>query len=428
MIETEKDARKTVERALLVGINDSSRTAEESMLHLDELAELAGNLGIATVGKIIVNLKKPHAKYYVGTGKAEEIAEELKALNADCLIFDDEMYPAQQRNWERLTEILVIDRQEIILDIFVKRATTREATLQVELARLEYYLPRLTKAWSHLSRQGGGGFNKGEGEQQIELDRRLIRNRIAALKSELEVVQTQRDTQRKNRKNNNIPMAAIVGYTNAGKSSLLNKLCDSKVYIANKLFATLDPTTRKYTLPNRQELILTDTVGFVRKLPHALVEAFKSTLEEAVLADFLLLILDISSPVVKEQWETTLEVLKELGADSKRIITVFNKIDLEEDPEHVEWIRGLFPDAVFISAATGEGLNELTQRMESYCSDWNTIIRVKLPPARHDLAAYSHRNGDVLESEYDENGNLFMTVRIDKQGAREFSEYLQTNH
>ncbi|MDD2403001.1 MAG: GTPase HflX [Victivallaceae bacterium] len=426
MIETAKDDNKTVERALLVGITDGKDFAADTLLHLDELEELAGNLGIVTVGKDIVRRKVPHPKYGIGTGKTEEIAEKLKELDADCLIFDDELFPVQQRNWERLTKVPVIDRQEIILDIFAERATTKEAALQVELARLEYYLPRLTKAWSHLSRQRGGR-NKGEGEKQVELDRRIVRTRIAKLKSEIEEIKSQRDTQRKSRKRNNIPMAAIVGYTNAGKSSLLNKLCHSEVYTADKLFATLDPTTKKYILPNNQELLLTDTVGFVRKLPHSLVEAFKSTLEEAIMADFLILLLDISSQCVEEQWETTLSVLKELGADEKIILPVFNKIDISEhDPIMMTRIRNLFPEAVFISASTGEGLDILCQRLENFCSEWSSIIRVKLPPDRHDLAAFSHRSGKVLESEYDEQGNLLMTIRIAPQGARRFSDYLQT--
>ncbi len=423
MIDTEKDERKIVEKALLIGINDYSAPEEDTAMHLDELEELAGNLGIVCIGKVIVKLKEPHAQYYLGTGKAEEIAELVKEQEADCLIFDNELFPIQQRNWERLTKISVIDRQEIILDIFAERATTREAVLQVELARLEYYLPRLTKAWSHLSRQRGGR-NKGEGEKQVELDRRIVRTRIAALKLDLKTVQNQRDTQRKGRQRSNLPLAAIVGYTNAGKSSLLNCLCGSEVYVANKLFATLDPTTRKIRLPDQQELLLTDTVGFVRKLPHALVEAFKSTLEEAILADFLVLLLDISSPCVEEQWETTMSVLKELGAEDKNILPVFNKIDLQHDPVLLTRIRHMFPEAKFISVTTGQGIEELKLALEQYTGTRNKVIRVQLPPSRHDLAAFSHKNGRVLESEYDDDGNLFMTVQLNLKDAQRFSDYL----
>jgi GTP-binding protein HflX len=423
MIDTEKDERKIVERAILIGINDFSAPEEDTAMHLDELEELAGNLGIEASEKIVVKLREPHAKYYLGTGKAEEIAEMARELKIDCLIFDDELFPIQQRNWERLTKLSVIDRQEIILDIFAERATTSEAVLQVELARLEYYLPRLTKAWSHLSRQRGGR-NKGEGEKQVELDRRIVRTRIADLKVQLQSVKKQRDTQRKSRKRNNIPQAAIVGYTNAGKSSLLKRLSDADIYIADKLFATLDPTTRRIQLPNQQELLLTDTVGFVRKLPHALVEAFKSTLEEAVLADFLVLLLDLSSPCVEEQWETTMGVLKELGADDKNILPVFNKIDLENNPVLMTRIRHMFPNAQFVSVATGEGIDDLLHVMEKLVAGGNSVIQVKLPPDRHDLAAFAHQNGKVVESEYDEAGFLLMTVRIPARSAQRYADYL----
>ena len=423
MIDTEKDERKIVERALLIGINDFTAPDEDTAMHLDELEELAGNLGISAVAKMVVKLKEPHAKYYLGTGKTEEIAEMARELEADCLIFDDELYPIQQRNWERLTKLSVIDRQEIILDIFAERATTSEAVLQVELARLEYYLPRLTRAWSHLSRQRGGR-NKGEGEKQVELDRRIVRTRIAELKVQLANIKKQRDTQRKSRKRNNMPQTAIVGYTNAGKSSLLKRLSNADIYVADKLFAILDPTTRRIILPNQQELLITDTVGFVRKLPHALVEAFKSTLEEAVLADFLVLLLDISSPCVEEQWETTMNVLKELGAEDKNILPVFNKIDLKYDPVLVTRIRHMFPNAQFISVSSGEGIDELLRQMEKLVASGSHIIRVKLPPERYDLAAFSHQNGNVLESEYDDSGFLHLTVRIGANNAQRFADYL----
>ncbi|MFA7231970.1 MAG: GTPase HflX, partial [Victivallaceae bacterium] len=304
MINTEKDNRKLVERAILVGVHDTQTTPSEAREHLEELEELVTNLNIGIIDRLLVNLKTPQSQYYVGSGKAQEIFDLIEELNADCLIFDGELSPSQQRNWERFTKICVIDRQEVILDIFAERASTRESVLQVELARMQYYVPRLTRAWTHLSRQKGGNKGtRGEGEKQIEADRRLVKDRIKFLQLELQEVRKQRDTQRKNRDRNEIPHAAIVGYTNAGKSSLLNKLSGANVLVEDKLFATLDPTTRKILLPSKQPLLLTDTVGFVRKLPHNLVEAFKSTLEEAVLADFLILVLDISSPYVEEHWE-----------------------------------------------------------------------------------------------------------------------------
>ena len=249
------------------------------------------------------------------------------------IIFDTALGPSQQRNLERACHCKVIDRQEVILDIFAKRAWTREAVLQVELARYRYFLPRLTGAWSHLSRQRGGGTGaRGDGEKQIEYDRRYLKQRIGELREELAVVRKQRDVQRKGRFRNGIPNAAIVGYTNAGKSTLLNALTGSDVLAKDQLFATLDPSTRRCILPDHQELLLTDTVGFVRKLPHALVEAFKSTLEEAAIADFILLVLDISSPQVETQWTTTLSVLEELGAADKPMIIALNKVDQQQDP------------------------------------------------------------------------------------------------
>jgi GTP-binding protein HflX len=425
MIETEKDNRKLVERAVLVGVHDTLTSQAEVIEHLDELEELVENLNIGVVEKITVNLRKPQSRFYIGSGKAEDIVERMRELDADCIVFDIDLTPSQQRNWEKLTKICVIDRQEVILDIFANRASTREALLQVELARMEYSLPRLTRAWTHLSRQQGGAKGtRGEGEKQIEVDRRMVQQRISSLKRELKEVKKQRDTQRKSRKRNEVPHAAIVGYTNAGKSSLLNKLAGSNVLVENKLFATLDPTTRSITLPNNQNLLLTDTVGFVRKLPHDLVEAFKSTLEEAVLADFLVLVLDISSPHVEEHWETTLSVLKELGAEDKDIIVAFNKIDLQHDPLVIARAKGLFPSGIFISAKKGKGLDELQTRLISMSGITTKILKLKIPPARHDIASLAHKHGKVLESEYDDAGDLFMLVSINVNNEKFFLDFM----
>jgi GTP-binding protein HflX len=258
-----------VERAILIGLHDNQTDYHEAEEHLEELEELVKNLDIPVIDRLLVNLKVPMARYLLGSGKAEEIAELADEQQADCLIFDGELSPSQQRNWEKLTKKCVIDRQEVILDIFANRASTREAVLQVELARMQYSLPRLTRAWTHLSRQRGGAKGtRGEGEKQIEADRRMVQQRISQLHRELKEVRKHRQTQRKSRERHQMPHAAIVGYTNAGKSSLLNRLCDSNVLVEDKLFATLDPTTRKVKLSNNQELLLTDTVGFVRKLPH----------------------------------------------------------------------------------------------------------------------------------------------------------------
>jgi len=295
----------------------------------------------------------------------------------------------------------------------------------VQLARLQYSLPRLTRAWTHLSRQRGGSKGtRGEGEQQIEVDRRLVQKRISALTKELKEVTKQRQTQRKGRKRHEMPTAAIVGYTNAGKSSLLNRLADADILAEDKLFATLDPTTRKVTLPNNQDILLTDTVGFVRKLPHNLVASFKSTLEEAVVADFLVLVLDISSPHVEEHWETTLSVLKELGAADKDILVAFNKIDLQKDPVFISRARGLFPHGVFISAATGEGIGELLMQMIKFTKTASRTLKIQVPPQHHDIIALAHSKGKVLASEYDEQGNNLLTITVNCIYEKKFLDFV----
>lgn len=428
MIDLAEDSRKKVERALLVGIREPGQTEAEISECLDELADLVRNLDIVPLEPVVVSLHQVMPQYYVGSGKAQEIAQLAQECEADCLIFDTPLSPSQQRNWERLARCCVIDREEVILDIFAERAHTREAVLQVSLARAQYSLPRLTRAWTHLSRQhGGGATTRGEGEAQIETDRRLLRRRIQQLREELEVVRKQRTTQRKARERNAVPHGAIVGYTNVGKSSLLRALSGADVLVKDQLFATLDPTTRRIVLDNNLELLLTDTVGFVRKLPHSLVEAFKSTLEEAVLADFLLLVLDISSPQIDSEWETTLTVLKELGAEEKNIQIVFNKIDLVDrnaDPVLFARLRGLFPDALYLSTATGEGLDQLRERLASLASEHHQLLRVTLPPQRHDLAALAHASGRIYEEHYNDRGELELVFTIAPRFRHKFLEFV----
>ncbi len=424
MIDTEKDNRKMVERAILVGIQDASISPREAEEHLDELEDLVGTLGIPVIGREMVMLRNLNPRYLTGSGKAKEINLNAKELEADCLIFDGELTPSQQRNWEKLTKICVIDRQEVILDIFASRASTREAVIQVELARMQYSLPRLARAWTHLSRQRGGAKGtRGEGEQQIEADRRIVQQRISHLRKELKEVRQHRKVERKSRNRNKVPHAAIVGYTNAGKSSLLNALCDSSVLVENKLFATLDPTTRKIVLPNQQELLLTDTVGFIRKLPHTLVEAFKSTLEEAALADFLVLVLDAMSPQVEDHWETTLAVLDGLGAGEKDIIVVFNKMDLHPDPVKVTKLKHIIPDGIFISARSGKGFDKLHVALMKHATSDREIIKLKIPPERHDIASLAYSRGNVLDSDYEDNGVLLLTVNISKALNDKFRKF-----
>ncbi len=399
------EKQKNVTRALLVGAYWKEQTPEEARSLLDELAELSDTLGLVVADRALVKISGPQASYLIGSGKAEELCLRAKVLECDVIVFDNEISPGQQRKWEELSGMAVIDREEVILDIFNGRARTKEARLQVELARMEYSLPRLARAWGHLSRQQGGGLGgKGEGESQLETDRRLVRKRIDNVKAELDEVRGQRATQRKHRERVPVPHAAIVGYTNAGKSSLLKALTGADVLVEDKLFATLDPTTRRIDLPDGQPLLLTDTVGFVRKLPHRLVESFKATLEEAILADFLVHLLDASQPEIFSFHRTTLDVLAELGARDKQILTVFNKIDLLPDRDALNPLRRHFPDALFISTRTGEGLDELLHQMAGQLTGRIERLEILLPPDRGDLLGYLHKHGQVLASEYTEEG------------------------
>ncbi len=396
-----KQKDKMTERALLIGAYTDPAKKADAISLLAELEELVDTLGIPVIERRLVHHRENHARYLIGSGKAQELVDFAKEHECDVLIFDNELSPSQQRNWEELAGMTVADRQEIILDIFGARAQTREARIQVDLARMAYSLPRLTRAWSHLGQQGGGIGAKGEGESQLEQDKRKIRLQIDRLKRELEQVRSARATQRKDRKRAPVPNAAIVGYTNVGKSSLLRRLTGADVFVENKLFATLDTTTRKIALPNKQPLLLTDTVGFVRNLPHQLVEAFNATLEEAALSDFLIHVLDASQLEVMEFYNTTMRVLAELGADTKQMLIVFNKVDKLSDPDALAGVRRHFPDAVFVSVQTGEGMEELIERISEFVARGTMTIELQLPPERSDLLARLHRDGTVRDVEYD---------------------------
>jgi len=400
-----------VERAMLIGITLPGADDSTTRSLLDELRELVTTLGIGIQHEVQLPIRKPHAKFLLGSGKAEELIEQAKAHDCDVIVFDNELTPAQQRNWEQAAEdkILVIDRQEVILDIFGKRAQTKEAVLQVELARLEYNLPRLKSAWTHLSRQrGGGSMQRDAGETQLELDQRMVRTQITRVKRELESVIQHRHVQRKKRMTVPVPTCAIVGYTNAGKSSLLNKLTNSDILAEDKLFATLDPTSRRCPLPGGQPLVITDTVGFVRNLPHRLVDAFKATLEEAVVSNFLVHVLDINSPEIEAHAETTLSVLRGLGADEKNIITVFNKVDDLWDEDTRLSLSFRYPDAYFVSAHSGEGIQALLERMEAIVESDFSQLRLLIPHDRYDLVARLHREGGVRKEEARDNGTYIV--------------------
>ena len=415
---------KNITRALLAAACWPPQTPEDAKSLLEELGELADTLGLEVADRILAKVSKPQSGFLIGSGKAQEIVDRARELGCDVIVFDNELSPGQQRKWEELSGMAVIDREEVILDIFGARARTREARLQVELARMEYSLPRLARAWAHLSRQQGLG-GKGEGESQLEIDRRIVRRRIDQVKSDLEEVRSQRATQRKQRERVPVPHAAIVGYTNAGKSSLLKKLTGADVFIEDKLFATLDPTTRRITLPGGQPLLLTDTVGFVRKLPHRLVESFKATLEEAALSDFLVHLLDASQPEIFAYHRTTMEVLAELGAPTKKILTVFNKIDLLPDRNALNPLRRHFPDALFISTLTGEGIDELLHRMEQQLADRFERVALILPADRADLLSGLHQHGQVLATSYLENGSVSVHAIVPLKWLGPYEPYRQ---
>ena len=401
---------KMVERALLVGAYLDPHARTEAASLLVELEELVNTLGIPVIDRMLVHHREQHPKYLIGSGKAGEIVARAKEGGLDVIIFDNELSPSQQRNWETLAGIAVIDRQEVILDIFGRRAQTREARLQVELAKMQYSLPRLTRAWGHLVRQGGGIGNRGEGETQLEQDKRRIRGAIDRCKRELLTVHSSRATQRKDRKRTLVPNAAIVGYTNSGKSSLLRRLTGADVLIEDKLFATLDTTTRKVALPNKQPLLLTDTVGFVRKLPHRLVEAFNATLEEAAMSDFLIHLLDASQPEVLEFYNTTMKVLAELGADGRPMIVAFNKIDKIEDPAVILGLRRHFPDAIFLSVHSGAGLDELIARMGDMVAAGIRTHTLRIPQSQGSLLARLHEHARILETRYEGDAVVLVAV------------------
>lgn len=406
LIELKKESRKRL-RAFLVGVRREGQSERQAESLLAELGELVENIGFKVADSEIVFLREPSPHYMIGSGKFAEIRKKARNLNVDCIVIDDTLSPAQQRNWERDSGKCVIDRQEVILEIFASRARTKEATLQVELAKLEYSLPRLRRAWTHLSRQRGGGIKlRGAGESQLESDRRKINERIARLKVELAQIEKNRGTQRKKRERSSLPNIAIVGYTNAGKSSLLNRLSLAEVLAEDKLFATLDPTTREFKLPSGASLLLTDTVGFVRKLPHGLIEAFKSTLEEAVMADMLLMLVDASNPDAMEHIETAKSVLAELGAADKKMLVLLNKIDLAKDDVLLHQLKIAYPDSIEISVKTGFGFDKLIESLEAFAVEKAKLCDFVLPHSAYSFLNVLQSIGAVREKHYIDEGVL----------------------
>jgi GTPase len=423
---------KDLASAMLIGTYDSSEDRTVCIEHLEELASLSDTYGFQVLDKIPCPLRKIDAGTYLGSGKLEELIEISQANGCAVIVFDDDISPNQQRNLEKLFKKPVIDRTELILEVFAKRAHSRESRLQIELAKAKYQLPRLKRLWTHLSRQagtagggasGGGGYLKGEGETQIEIDRRILRKRIAFLQTQLKTIREQRHTQRQGRLRSGVPLLAIVGYTNAGKSTLLNALTHAGVLAEDKLFATLETTTRKFFLPNQQEILLIDTVGFIRKIPHNLVESFKSTLEEAVYTDILLHVVDVSNPMAEEQSEASYSVLKELGAENKPVITVLNKIDKCTDRSLVMRFKLKYPKTVTISAVTKEGFTQLIEMIIQELKNLRKIVRLKVPQSHYAIVSELMHRGRVVQSDYQGN-DIILTVEIPHEMEHKVIPYL----
>jgi len=412
-------------RVFLVGLDLKSGDSAAVGESMEELAELAATAGGEVIGDGTQKAESRNPATYIGKGKAGEYAAFCKANEVDTVIFDDELTPAQTRNLEKIFGRRVMDRTALILEIFSQRARTREGKLQIELAQLEYLRPRLTKFWGHLSRQRGStGSIGGEGESQLEADRRKISERIDKISEELDIVRRQRETQRAGRQRSQWPLASIVGYTNAGKSTMLNRLTGAAVLAEDKLFATLDPTTRRLRLPTNQNVLLTDTVGFIKKLPHGLVEAFKATLEEVVQADLLLHVVDLSHPQAEEQIAAVNAVLAEIGAAEKPVLMVFNKIDrLHSSRELLPRFLERHPNAVAISAATGAGVPELLAELGVQLRPVRELVELKIPHEQAAVIARLHQLGQVLESRYLAKAGKFK-ARIPPHHHAEFAEFI----
>lgn len=412
------------ERAMLVEIQDEKESSLDAKNHLNELKSLVGTMGIGIVDEMIVKLRKKEAGWLITKGKREEILEFADAAQADLIVIDTELTPTQQRNLEKYFNICTIDRQEVILDIFADRASTKEAILQIALARMEYSLPRLTRAWTHLSRQRGGAKGtRGKGETQLETDQRLVQDKISKLKQEIKKVRKNREIQKRNRDELPVPVAAVIGYTNAGKSSLLNLLAGSDVLAEDKLFATLDPTSRRIELNGGFEMVLTDTVGFVRKLPHDLIDAFKSTLETAASAHLLIHVVDGSSAEFEDHIEVTRNVMKELDGQDIPEIIVFNKCDLFDSDRERE-IKLLFPNSLIISTYQKKGIEELLKEVTSELERRFKRYKMLIPNTRWDLLSALKRRSVIFSEEYLEEG-ILVELTLSEKDSSKLKEYIQ---
>ncbi len=403
----EDETKLNKEKALLIGFYAHGSDKPVCNEHLEELKLLVNTFGTQDTTLLSSFLKTITAATYMGSGKLQELVDFVKTNAIDLVVIDEEISPAQQRNLEKAFECPVMERSEIILSVFAQRAQTKEAKLQIKLAQAKYQLPRLKRMWTHLSRQrGGSSYTKGEGEKQIEIDKRLLKTQLAKLENELKVVRKQRMTQRSQRLKASIPTFAIIGYTNAGKSTLLNALTSAGVLVEDKLFATLDTSTKKFTLPNKRKVLLIDTVGFIRKLPHNLIAAFKSTLEESLYTDILLHIVDASNSMALEHIEASMGVLKALKADKKPMITVLNKVDKCTNRALLHRLRMALPHSVQVSALEKEGFDDLFKIMESFLEQTTRVLKLKIPQEQFKYFSEILKEGHVLEHEYQDNDIL----------------------
>ncbi len=418
---TVTDLGVTVQRAFLIGVELPGMTDVESERSLDELALLADTAGSETVDRELVKRSRIDPATYIGSGKADELASITKALDIDVVVFDNQLTPAQQRNLQKLFGCDVVDREGLILDIFAQHAHTKVGALQVELALHRYNLPRLRGKGTSLSQQGAGVLARGPGETKLETDRRRILQRVSKLERELKETVGHHETQSKSRKRSEIPQVSIVGYTNAGKSTLLNALTDAGVLVEDRLFATLDSTVRRLVLPNHRAVLVADTVGFVRRLPHPRVEAFQSTLSEVAAADLLLHVVDGSDEDPAGQIAAVREVLHEIGASQVPELIVFNKADLISE-QALRRLVNLYPESVVISALEETGLGTLLERLADRLEKSMVTLTLEIPYARGDIAAAAHRVGDVIEEKHDDNG-MILEVRVPEAARSQFVEF-----